>query len=105
MATLECLAETAPTGQICTSIDRYGLGTTALYTGKPLDQGPTIAPLGRNPSGPHGVLDRPEYLEGGIERFRKPEWDILNGNHMNYEITIPGSKRPITNVHIPMGEE
>ena len=61
--------------------------------------GPKIGRIG-GPNSPFGITDKPDYLNGGTERFRKPEWDERHGNHMNYEITIPGLKDPLINVHI-----
>ena len=63
--------------------------------------GPKIGRIG-GPNSPFGIIDRPDYLNGGTERFRKPEWDIHHGDHMNYEIKVPGIKEPLTNVHIPL---
>ena len=87
------------------TIDMYASGTTALYTPppKPLGPLPTIGPIG-GPGSPSGILQKPDYLEGGIERYRRPEWDPKNGNHMNYETLIPGIKKPIINIHIPLDD-
>ncbi len=63
--------------------------------------GPKIGRIGGSNS-PFGVTDKPDYLNGGTERFRKPEWDSQNGYHINYEITVPGINSPLVNVHIPL---
>ncbi|MFT4309275.1 MAG: hypothetical protein ACMXYL_02195 [Candidatus Woesearchaeota archaeon] len=87
------------------SIDLYAIGTTHFYTGDPQNpNGPGIAPIG-GPGSPSGVVDTPDYLGGGTERFRRPEYDSVHGDHMNYEQTIPGIKRPIINIHIPMDRD
>ena len=65
---------------------------------------PHIEPIGGYDS-PYGVVHRPDYLQGAIERLRRPEYDNKHGNHMNYEIKVPGIKKPIVNEHIPMGED
>jgi hypothetical protein len=99
---LEQICDFGPTlGQtrMYETIDRYISGTTALYTfelPKPL-----IGPIGGQNS-PYGFMQKPDYLEGGIERIRQPEWDPKNGEHMNYEIVIPGFKNLLINIHIPM---
>lgn len=88
------------------TIDTYTSGTTQLYSfdpPKPLGPLPTIGPIG-GPGSPGGILQKPDYLEGGLERYRQPEWDPKNGNHMNYETLIPGIKKPIINIHIPMDD-
>jgi len=64
--------------------------------------GPKIGRIG-GPNSPFGVTDLPDYLNGGTERFRKPEYDKQNGYHTNYEITIPRIKSPLINIHIPLG--
>ena len=68
---------------------------------KPLGQSPTIRPLGGDGS-LSAVFQKPDYLEGGIERYRQPEYDNRNGFHMNHETLVPGIKKPIINIHIPM---
>ena len=85
------------------TIDVYTAGTTALYTPPPKPFEPMIGPIG-GPGSPGGILHRPDYLEGGLERYRQPEWDPVHGNHMNYETLIPGIKKPIINIHIPMDD-
>lgn len=80
------------------TLDIYTSGLAQMYTGQ---MGPEIKPIGGLGS-PFGVLDKPDYLNGGLERFRKPEWDIRNGFHMNYEILIPRIQKPVVNIHIPM---
>jgi hypothetical protein len=87
------------------TIDTYTAGTTALHSfdpPKPLGPLPTIGPIGGVGS-PGGILQKPDYLDGGIERYRQPEnnHDGSDGTHMNYETLIPGVKKPIINIHIP----
>jgi len=91
------------------TLDVYTSGLSQMYTG-PMGPpsggpGPEIGPIG-GPSSPGGILQRPDYLEGGIERYRQPELNHDNtpGTHMNYETIIPGlnDNRPIINIHIPM---
>jgi hypothetical protein len=100
---LEQIVEFAPRMQtgLNRTIDIYTAGTTALYTPPPKPFGPEIAQIGGLNS-PYGVVQQPDYLHGGIDRFRKPEWGPAYGNHMNYEIIIPGIKEPLVNTHIPM---
>ena len=86
------------------TIDKYDLGTTAFYSGKPLDPLPRIEKIGGRDS-PSGVLLKPDYLKGAVERFRKPEFDEKNKFHMNYEIVVPGIKKPIINKHILLGDD
>ena len=116
------------------TIDVYGVGTTALYSFDPLPPGgmdgpfdppgPTgpggfmegldlnyfdphklrIEPIGKDPSSPGCVKQNPDYLEGGTERYRQPEYDSRNGNHMNYETLFPGLSAAL-NIHIPMDEK
>ena len=89
------------------SIDLYTAGTVGLYTPRPIDMamnkpmGPGLGALGGLGS-PGCVRHEPNYLYGGTERYRKPEFDQKNGYHINYEQTIPGIKKPISNIHIPM---
>ena len=80
------------------TLDVYTSGLAQMYTGSM-----EIKPIG-GPRSPFGVLDKSDYLSGGIERFRKPEWDARNDFHMNYETLIPGIKAPVVNIHIPMGK-
>jgi len=90
------------------TIDTYVSGTIQLYSfdpPKPLRPLSTIGPIG-GPGSPGGILQKPDYLEGGIERYRKPELnhDGSDGTHMNYETLIHGIKKPIINIHIPMDD-
>jgi hypothetical protein len=86
---------------MCTTVDMYASGTIAWYTPPPKLFEPIITPIGGLGS-PGGVLHEPAYLEGGLERYRYPEWDPVHGHHLNYETLIPGIRRPILNIHIPM---
>jgi hypothetical protein len=99
---LEQIVEFAPRMQtgLNRTTDFYMTGIATLYTSNPFGD-PEIKQIGGTNS-PYGVIDKPDYLNGGIERFRTPEFDLRHGNHMNYEIVIPGIKEPIIDVHIPM---
>lgn len=107
-AALEQIADSVPKevqeSGAYNTLEIYTSGLTHMYTGpmRPFD--PTIGPIG-GPGSPGGVLHKPDYLNGGTERFRQPEWDHLHDNHMNYETLIPGVKKPITNIHIPMDDD
>lgn len=87
------------------TLDVYTSGLSRMYTG-PMGPPGGIGPIG-GPGSPGGFIDRPDYLNDGFERYRRPEWDPKNGNHMNYETIIPGinNNRPIINIHIPMDDE
>ena len=105
---LEKILSSVPTighGKMYAAIDQYVRGTMHLYSfdpDKPLRPTLILHPLGKLGSA-WGVLQKPDYLNGGIKRYRKPEWDHQNGYHMNYETLIPGIKEPITNIHINNG--
>jgi len=95
------------------TIEVYVNGVAHMYTGPfygspgvggTFDKGPSLGPIGNSPGSPWGVISRPDYLEGGIERFRAPETDEAHGSHMNYEILLP-CIGAILNIHIPMDAE
>jgi hypothetical protein len=62
---------------------------------------PILKPISEENS-PYCVKIEPNYLDGGFERFRKPEFDNRHGYHMNYELGVPGIKESLTNYHIDL---
>ena len=103
-------------GEFSTSgLEMYTMG----INDKPLM--PKFSPIGGLGSG-FGVLKDAEGKSYGIgrereyslseeeiarmfERIRKPETDPTHGNHVNYEEIVPGVKKPLVNIHIPLGDK
>ena len=93
------------------TIEVYVNGVVHMYTGPfygvpgvggTFSRGPSLGPIGNSPESPWGVINQPDYIEGLIERFRKPETSETQGYHMNYEMFIEGFKKPLINIHIPL---
>jgi len=82
-------------------IDLRGLSAVALYTG----------PIGGNGSG-FGFGTAPFSVQrelGGSaplqERFRAGKHEKFGLEHLNLEYFVPGIKKPLINIHIPMNDD
>jgi hypothetical protein len=81
------------------TVNLEDLSATALYTGAPCGGG--FRPASSLNLGP-GIARRMPEAGDMIERIRK---DNDFPSHLNYEYLVPGVKKPLANIHIPLGDD